>query len=200
MAEAGSNGEGSGGDEARPRSEIEAPRLQIDDQPIVGASSGSSAEASSVGGGNGGHAMEVGGDGERRTPVPQGRTSVGVVTGSPRVQRLDFQSGVEGLMVTSSGLGGAGGSSNGGGSGDDQSGLPPRGSTSGKDPMVVEDVPRERPVERVEFIPPAGSSRHDPITSSDLAEFVGEEALARLMVESPAAVAAVMVAREERLQ
>lgn len=55
-------------------------------------------------------------------------------------------------------------------------------------------------MEWVEFIPLVGSSRHDPIASSDLADFVGEAALAQLMEESPVAVAAVMAAHEERLQ
>lgn len=47
--------------------------------------------------------------------------------------------------------------------------------------MVVEEVPREALVERAEFVLPVGSSRHDPISKSDLAEFMGENMLARLM-------------------
>lgn len=76
---------------------------------------------------------------------------------------------------------GAGSSGNGGGDGDAQSGLPPRDPARGKDPAIVEETPREVLVDSAEFIPPVETSRRDPISKSDLAEFVGEDALARLM-------------------
>lgn len=100
-------------------------------------------------------------------------------------------------MVTGSGLDGVGGSSSSGGGGD-RSGQPLRDPRSGKDQMVEEEIPREAHVERVEFVPPVGLSSHEFIMSSDLAEFVGEAALARLVRENPMVVEVVMADREER--
>ncbi|KAI8550676.1 hypothetical protein RHMOL_Rhmol06G0126300 [Rhododendron molle] len=161
---------------------------------------GSSGEGNGGEGGDGSHAAEVGGDGNRLTLVDQGRRPMGFIIGGPQVHRLDPQSGVEGLVVTSGGLGEAGGSSSSGGVGGDRSGLPPRDSTSGKDSMVEEEIPRVAHVERVEFMPPVGTSSHEPIMSSDLADIVGEAALARLMRENLAVVEAVLATREESLQ
>lgn len=93
------------------------------------------------------------------------------------MSRLDSRSGVKGLVVTGVGSAGASGSGSGSDGGDDRSGLPPRDSARGKDPTTIEETPRDRPVEQVEFVLPVGSSRHDPITSSDLAEFVGKRRL-----------------------
>lgn len=194
MAKTGSSGKGDGGGEARSRSETEAPGPQIDDQTEVGASSGPGAEVPSIVGGNGGHATgaKSSGKGDRREPETQERTPVVVAPGDPQVRRLDPRSGVKALVVTHSGSAGAGGS--GAGDGDDQSNGLPRGSESGKAPMVTEDVPREAHTERVEFVPPVGSSGHEPIMSSDLADYVGEAALALLMRENPLVVKVVMTA------
>lgn len=147
-------------------------------------SSSTGAGVSRIGGGNGGHAAEVGDGGDRRTPVEERRTLAGPETGGPRISRLDFSSGVEGLVVTGGGLGGAGGNDSGrdvGGDGNDRSETTLRDPARGKDHVIAEEVPREAPVERAEFVSPVGSSRHDPISKSDLAEFVGEDVLARLM-------------------
>ncbi|KAI8562214.1 hypothetical protein RHMOL_Rhmol03G0017300 [Rhododendron molle] len=68
--------------------------------------------------------------------------------------------------------------------------------------MVEEEsTPVARPdhVERVEFMPPLGSSSHEPIMSSALVEYVGPERLAQLMREAPHVVEVVEKAREERL-
>lgn len=160
--------------------------------------SGIGAGVSSGGGSHGGHAQEAGDEGDGHTPKEEGRTPVGLDTGGPRVHRLDFQSEVEGLLVTGVASARAGDSGSGSGG---RPRSPPRGSERGKDPMVEEEVPRAAHVERVKFMPPVGSSSHEPIMSSDLAKFVGAaDSLARLMRENPAAVAAVMAAREERLQ
>ncbi|KAI8533336.1 hypothetical protein RHMOL_Rhmol10G0000900 [Rhododendron molle] len=64
----------------------------------------------------------------------------------------------------------------------------------------LEETQREAHLERVEFVSPVGSSKHIPIISSDLAEFVGEAALARLMEENLMVVEMVLAAREERLK
>lgn len=92
---------------------------------------------------------------------------------------MDFRSGVEALVVTGGGSVRVGSSSNcgGGGGDDDLSVSPPRDPEKGKCP-AVEEMRREVPVEPAEFIPPVGTSRHDPISKSDLAEFVGEDVLA----------------------
>lgn len=201
MAEPSSSGGGNsgGGDEVRPSHEIEVPGTSIDDQTVGGGSSSTGARVSSSDSGNGGHVMETGDSGHRRAPMEAGRTPVDLGSVGPRVDRLDYRSSIEGLVVTGGGLGGVGGSSSSGGGGN-QSRQPPRDPASGKDPMVEDEPQRKAHVERVEFVPPVRSSGHKPIMSSDLAEFVGEAALARLMEESPTVVAAVLAAREERLQ
>ncbi|KAI8542702.1 hypothetical protein RHMOL_Rhmol08G0159400 [Rhododendron molle] len=48
-------------------------------------------------------------------------------------------------------------------------------------------------------MPPAGSSSHEPIMSSALAEFVGHDRLAQLMREAPQMIEVVVKAREDRL-
>lgn len=208
MADFGSSGgaNGSGDDSDQLRAvEAEAGGPKIDDQTIEGALASIGADIQSTAGGDQVHVEEVGGDSDRHTPVlagrtlvPVGRKPVGVLTRDPRVHQLDPRSRIAGSVVTDDGLGGPGGSS--GDSGEGRSGDPSRDPARGKDPVIVEDVLRERPAERVEFVPLTGSSRHDPITSSDLPEFVGEAALARLMDESPATVVVVMAVRKERLQ
>jgi hypothetical protein len=199
--DSGGHGSGSGGD-IRLREDVdEAERPSIDDQPTAGASSSTGAVVSSSEGGGDGRAEEAGGDEQRRAPVDLGRTPVLSGAGGLRVQRLDYQSGVEAVVVTGGRLGEVGGSSSSGGV--DRTGQPSRDPASGKAPIVeeAEDTPRPDHTERVEFTPPAGvSSSREPITSSDLAEFVGEAALARLLRDNPAAVAAVIEAREARLQ
>lgn len=78
MAEAGNGCNRGGSDKVRPRSEVEASGPQINDQPIEGASASISVRDSSVGGGNGSHAIEVGDEADRcteeveRTPVTMG--------------------------------------------------------------------------------------------------------------------------------
>lgn len=185
MAETGGGRGGGSGDhsEDRPRiGEAEIIRSQIGDQTTEGSTTGVSAGASSSKGGGDGHATKGGVGRDRSTQGSQGHTPMGITTGGPQVRRLDSRSCVEGLVVTGLGSVGASGSGSGGGSGDDRSGLPLKDPASGKDPMVVEETQRAAHVERVEFIPHVGSSRHDPITSSDLAEFMCEAALARLML------------------
>lgn len=131
--------------------------------------------------------------------MDQGRTPVAAGPGVPQVLPLDPASDVAGSVVIGLGSTGAGGSGSGGG---DRPGLPPRDLASGKATAVEEeeDAPRVDHVEQVEFVAPEGSSSHGPIMSRDLAEFVGEAALARLMEENPAVVAAVLAAREVRLR
>ncbi|KAI8572799.1 hypothetical protein RHMOL_Rhmol01G0228600 [Rhododendron molle] len=165
------------------------------------AESGGGSGVSSSTGGDGGHATEGGDGGDWRAPVDQGSTLVTTGLGGPQIGRLDPRSSVEGLVIAGMGSTGASGSGSGGSSdGDGQMGQLPRDPTSGKAPMVKEEAPRAAHVELVEFIPPMGLSDHEPIMSSDLAEFVGMASLARLMRESPEVVEAVMAAREERLK
>ncbi|KAI8538178.1 hypothetical protein RHMOL_Rhmol09G0081900 [Rhododendron molle] len=153
--------------------------------------------------GGDGHAEELSGDSEWRAPVDLVRTPMELGPMGPRVSQMDPRSGVEHSVVTSLGSTGAGASSSGGAEGYDGSGQSPRDPTSGKVAMVAEEsIPIERPahIERVEFMPPVGSSSHEPTMSSDLAEFVGHDRLARLMREAPRVVEAVLTAREERLE
>lgn len=89
------------------------------------------------------------------------------------MRQLDSRSSVEALVVTRGGLVGAGNSGSSGSGCDAQSGLPSRDPTRGKDHMVVEETPREALVEPAKFVPSVGTSRHDPISKSDLVEFVG---------------------------
>lgn len=70
----------------------------------------------------------------------------------------------------------------------------------GKWVVVAEEIPREAPVEWLEFTPAAGSSGHDPILKSDFAEFVCNDVLAQLLAEDLTVVAAVLAAFEERLR
>lgn len=192
----GGNGDGSN-EGAWPRDRAETLGSQIGDQTAEEVSTSSGAAVQRDGNNDWGHAAEVGDGGDRHTSVEEGRMPVTVGPEGPRVRRLDFRSSVEGLVVT--GVGSIGAGSSGSGS-DVQTGLASRDSTRGKDPAVAEEAPIVVPAKRVEFILPVRSSRQDPITSSDLAEFVGQAALARLMEESPAMVAIVMAAREERIQ
>lgn len=111
----------------------------------------------------------VGDGGDRRTPIPKGRTPVGVETRGLRVSRLDSRGAVEGLVITGGGFGGA--SSSTGGSGD-RLDPPLRDSARGKDPLVVEETSRDVPVKQPEFVPSAGSSGHLPISKSDFVEYV----------------------------
>ncbi|KAI8555036.1 hypothetical protein RHMOL_Rhmol05G0143100 [Rhododendron molle] len=168
-----SNGGGNGNHgEDRPRvGETEMKRPQIDDQMMEEAPTSTSVGVSSSEGGGDGHATEIGGDRDRRTPVKEGRM--------PGV-RLGPEAMAMAAVVV------------------DHPVSPPRDPERGKGPTIVEETPREISVERVEFKPPVGSSRHDPITSGDLAEFVGEVVLAQLLEESLAVVAIVLAAREER--
>ncbi|XP_058181139.1 uncharacterized protein LOC131299571 [Rhododendron vialii] len=191
----GEGGDGGRGDEVRSKSGAEALGVRINDQSTAKASSSIGAEVTGGGSGDGGHAVEVSGDGERHTPREVGHTPVGSDTEGPRVQRLDFRRGVEGLVVIGGGLSEAGGS---GGDGGGRSGTPPRDPTRGKDPVVVEESSGEVPVEVGEFRPVVGSSVHVPITYRDFAKFVTEEKLGRLLRENPVVVAAVISAREER--
>lgn len=195
MAEASNGGNGGGGVEGRLRNEVEASGPRIGNQMGDRASATAGAGGSSVGGGNGGHAAEVGDGGDRRTPVPEGCTPVGFEAGGPWVSHLDFQNGVEGLVVSGAGSIGAGSSSSGG---DVQSGSPRRDPARGKDPAVAEETLREAPVERPEFIPTVGSSGHDHITKRDFAEFMGDDVLAQLLAENPTVVTTMLAAREER--
>ncbi|KAI8538448.1 hypothetical protein RHMOL_Rhmol09G0104500 [Rhododendron molle] len=78
MAETGGgsgNGRGGGDDQLRVE-ENKVERPPIDDQPLTGASSSVGAAVSGVDRGGDGHAEEVGGDGERRTPVDLVRVPV----------------------------------------------------------------------------------------------------------------------------
>ncbi|KAI8547406.1 hypothetical protein RHMOL_Rhmol07G0193100 [Rhododendron molle] len=204
MAEIGDGDGNSGGESGdRPRvdgDEIERP--QIDDQPMGEVPIGISVAVSSYGDSGGGHADEVGGDGDRRTPVELGRTPVDPGPKGPRVSQMDPRSSVEDSVITGMGSIGTGGSGSSGAGEDDGSGQPPRDPASGKSPMAIEDdVPVERPthIERVEFMPPVGSSSHEPTMSSDLVEFVGYDRLARLIREAPKVVEVVLTARKERL-
>ncbi|KAI8559687.1 hypothetical protein RHMOL_Rhmol04G0193300 [Rhododendron molle] len=97
---------------------------------------------------------------------------------------MDYRSGVEGLVVSGRGPVGASSSGSKGDGSDEHSVLPLRDLERGKGPAVIEETPREVPGEPAEFIPPVGTSRHDLISKSDLVEFVGEDALARLMEEN----------------
>lgn len=119
-------------------------------------------------------------------------------TGDLQVRRLDPRSDVEALVVTRGGSAGAGSSGSDGGNGEGLIELPLSGPESSKAPMVEGEPQREAHVERVEFVSPAGSSSHAPIMSGDLAEFMGEAALAWLMIENPVVVEIVMAARKER--
>lgn len=103
-------------------------------------------------------------------------------------------------MVSGVGSVGASDSGSGGGGGNDQPESSPKDPIKGKDPMVVEETVREVPVEPAKFVPPVGSSRHDPISKSDFAEYVDEDVLTQLLHENPAVVAAVLATREERLK
>ncbi|XP_058192015.1 uncharacterized protein LOC131309383 [Rhododendron vialii] len=202
--EGGGNG-GVGGEENRPRGEIEAPRPQIDDQTTVRVSPSAGAGSTGGGGGSGGHAVEAGSGEGRRAPGSEGRTPSATGSVGPRVRRLDARGGVEGVVIT--GLGSAGaGSAGGGGSGDvgddggdgGRPGTPTRDPARGKAPVVEEGAPGEVPVEEVAFRPAVGSSVHVPITRGDFAEFVSEEELGWLLRENPGVVATVLAAREDR--
>ncbi|KAI8538417.1 hypothetical protein RHMOL_Rhmol09G0101500 [Rhododendron molle] len=198
----GGNGSDRGGDQSKV-GETETESARLVDQLTGEAPTGNGASISSGDGGHKGHAAEGDDGGYRHASVDTGHTPVESGSGGPRVRRLDFQSGVEGRVVTSLGLARVGASSSGGARGDDGSGQPPRDPVCGKTPMVEdESVPVERPehIERVEFMPPVGSSSHEPTMSSDLAEFVGHDRLARLIREAPKVVVAVLTAREERLE
>ncbi|KAI8538676.1 hypothetical protein RHMOL_Rhmol09G0123100 [Rhododendron molle] len=93
MAEAGDNDSESGGNETWPRSEIEAPGAQIDDQSVVGVLTSASAGASSSGGGHGGHAAGAGGGFGGASGSGSG--SGGGGGGGPPVSPREIQSGVK---------------------------------------------------------------------------------------------------------
>ncbi|KAI8568370.1 hypothetical protein RHMOL_Rhmol02G0193200 [Rhododendron molle] len=169
---------GKSGDQSRVDG-IETESTNIDDQLTAGVTSNIGIRVLGSGADGGGHAVVAGSGGDWRAPAEQGRTPVVAKSGGPQISPLDPRSNVEYSVVTSLGSSGAGGSSScGGGNGG----------------------PRAAHVEQVEFIPPVGSSDHEPIMSSNLAEFVGVASLAWLMKESLEVVEAVMVAREERLK
>lgn len=206
--DSGSDGNGGNGDgcneRAQPRNMAETSGPQIGNQTVEGASVSADAEASSIGDGNGSHAVEVGDGGDRRTSVGQGRALAMVGPEGPWVRHLDFRSGVEALVVigeSSTGASGSGsGSGSGGDGGDVQTGPSQRDPTREKGVVTVEESSREASVERPEFVLAAGSSRHEPISKSDFAEFMGDDVLAQLWAENPTVVAAVLAAREERLR
>lgn len=203
MAESNSgNNENSGGGNGgeRPRVGGETSRPPIVHQTIERATTSHGAEGLRTDGGNDGHAQVVIEEVDWRTPVQVERTLVGFLTRGPQVRLLDSRSGVEGLVVTGVGSVRAGSSGSGGGVSVVRPESLRRDLTKGKDPVAVEETPIEALIEPAEFIPPAGTSRSDPISKSDLAEFVGKDALARLMEESHAVVAIVIATREERLQ
>ncbi|KAI8530369.1 hypothetical protein RHMOL_Rhmol11G0052700 [Rhododendron molle] len=146
---------------------------RIDDQTTEKASLSTGAEVTSVGSGVDGHGTGVGDGGDWCALVDQGRTLITVGTGQPQVCRLDFQIEVEGLVVTGEGSARAGSRGSGSGRNGDRLESLSQDPEKGKSTAVLEEAPKKRSVERVEFNPPVGSSRHDPISSSDLAEFVG---------------------------
>lgn len=202
--DSGSDGNGGNGDgcneRAQPRNMAETSGPQIGNQTVEGASVSADAEASSIGDGNGSHAVEVGDGGDRRTSVGQGRALAMVGPEGPWVRHLDFRSGVEALVVIGESSTGASGSGSGGDGGDVQTGPSQRDPTREKGVVTVEESSREASVERPEFVLAAGSSRHEPISKSDFAEFMGDDVLAQLWAENPTVVAAVLAAREERLR
>ncbi|KAI8530307.1 hypothetical protein RHMOL_Rhmol11G0046600 [Rhododendron molle] len=194
----GECGNRDSGDEGRLRNEVEALGFRVDNETTDRASAIAGAGVSSNDDGNGNHATGVGNDGDRRTPIPEGRTPVMAGPEDPRVRHLDFRSTVESFVV--SGMGSARASSSGSGDdgGDVQSRSPLRDPARGKDPVDVEEASGEVPMERPEFILAVGSSGHDPITKREFMEFVGDDVVAQLLVENPTVVAAVLAAREER--
>ncbi|KAI8530463.1 hypothetical protein RHMOL_Rhmol11G0060500 [Rhododendron molle] len=199
----GANGKtsrGDGGEQSRVG--VKTSRPPVDNQPMEEAPTSTGAGVSSSEGNSDGHSMKVSDGGDRRMLVAQGRMPMAVGSEGPLVHQLDSRGIVEGFIVTGGGFGegscGSEGSSGSGG--DDRPVSPSRDLERGKGLAFVEETPREAPVEQVEFVSPVGSSRHDPITSSDLAEFIGEAALAQRMEENPAVVGMVLAAREETLR
>ncbi|KAI8555016.1 hypothetical protein RHMOL_Rhmol05G0141300 [Rhododendron molle] len=105
-----------------------------------------------------------------------------------------------GSVLTGGGYGGAGGS--GASSGDVRpNGSLLRDSARGKGTMAEEEETTEVPVdirpEDVMFRPVEGSSGHRPITKEDVAEFLSDMGLTRLLEEYPEVGITVLMAQEE---
>lgn len=92
---------------------------------------------------------------------------------------------------SSGGVGGRGAS----GAGARLSEALPRDSAKGKG--VVEEA-TEVSIERAEFQPAVGSSRHQPVSKGDFVELVDDAMLARLLQDNPTVVAVVVATQEER--
>ncbi|KAI8554995.1 hypothetical protein RHMOL_Rhmol05G0139400 [Rhododendron molle] len=119
----------------------------------------------------------------------------------PVVEPIGLSTVVGGSTIASGNSGGAGGSG-ASGSGDGPSGSPSRDSTRGKSIVVEGEVPVEVPIkiraEDVMFRPAVGSSSHRPVTKQDVAKYLSDEGLTRLLEENPDVRIAILIAREER--
>lgn len=193
MAEIGSgnSSDGGGNGENRPRVEVKTQVPQIDDRTLGKTTVSIGVEGLSIDGGGEGRSVEVGADGDRRTPVEEGHTPMGSKVRGSRLRHLDSRSAV---VIIGRGLSGVGGSGSSSGGGDIRAESPPRDPAKGKGAVVAKEASRATSVELVEFRPAARSSGHGPITRGDFAEYVGEEVLARLLQENPIVVAAILVA------
>lgn len=96
----GSGGNGGGGDGDRPRvNGIEAMSPRIEDQMPAEAPTVTGAGISGGSDGDGGHAAEASSGEEWRAPVDLGCTPVELGPVGLQVRRLDYQTGVEAVIV-----------------------------------------------------------------------------------------------------
>lgn len=118
----------------------------------------------------------------------------------PVVEPMGLSLVVGGSTAVGGSSGGAVGSCASGGD-VGSNGSPPRDSTTGKGAVVEEVETTEASVEiwteDVMFRPAVASSSHRPVTKQDLAEFLSDQGLARLLEYNPTVGMAVLTAQEE---
>ncbi|KAI8535824.1 hypothetical protein RHMOL_Rhmol10G0204300 [Rhododendron molle] len=139
-----------------------------------------------------------GGDGRSPEAEPRTTEEAGVVESS--VEPLGSGTVVEGSPVVGGSSGDAGGSGAEGGD-VEAIGSPPRDRARGKWAVVEEEMTEALFVYREEnvlFRPVVTSSSHWPITKQDVAEQLSDEALAKLLEDSPAFGELVWKAKEDQ--
>ncbi|KAI8542782.1 hypothetical protein RHMOL_Rhmol08G0166700 [Rhododendron molle] len=200
MADHGGNG--GGGDVIDCPEDAGGPmEIETETQQPAGAVVGTGGLFASSGDGDGDHQQEVGGGMVQRTPEGVPRVTEEPRALGPSVEPVGSSTVVGGSPM----VGGSSGGASGSGAEDGDIGLngsPSRDSARGKGAVVEEEETTEAPFvyreEDVLFRPAATSSSHRPITKDDVAEYLSNEALAKLLKESPAIGIAVLDAKEER--
>ncbi|KAI8568399.1 hypothetical protein RHMOL_Rhmol02G0196000 [Rhododendron molle] len=171
-----------------------------DQQPLE-AVMGQGVVVASHGGGNQGRKQEVCGEdvwhmSKREQCATEEPRAVG-----PSVEPMGSSAAVGGPSIIGRGTGGADGS---GAGGDDtgSSESSPRDSAKGKGVVTKEEETTEAPFvyqgEDVLFLPAATLLSHRPVTKHYVAEYLNDEALAKLLEENPAIGIAVLKAKQER--